>query len=391
MSNWSERAQQIESFKVMDLLSRANELKEQGRDIISMGAGEPDFSTPPLVAKAGIDAIVAGETKYTPSTGIPALQQAIAHFYLQRYQLTIAPERIVITSGASAGLLMVFSLLTDANDNFLLADPGYPCNKQFLRVIEAKAKNIAVSKEDNFQLTAKHIDLAWDKDTAGVLIASPANPTGTMLTKEQLSSLSASVRAKQGYLVVDELYHGLTYEEDAHSVLEVDDDAFVINSFSKYFGMTGWRLGWVVAPKGAVSSLERLAQNLFISPSTIAQHAALAAFHPQTLLELERRRWEFKARRDLLVAGLEELGFKIEAQPQGAFYLYVNASRFTDDSYTFCWQLLEDDGIVVTPGIDFGTNQSNQFIRFSYTTSITDIKRVLRRLSIRLDQPLHLE
>jgi len=377
---WSKRAQEIESFKVMDLLARANELITQGRDIIAMGAGEPDFPTPPLIAAAGVKAIEQGLTKYTPSTGIAPLKQAISHYYLQRYNVVVAPERVIVTSGASAGLLMVFSLLAEAGQNILMSDPGYPCNKQFLRLVEAQAKLIDVDGDTNFQLDPQLVAQHWDEHSAGVLVASPANPTGTMLSKDQLTKLADAVSSQGGTLIVDELYHGLTYEEDAHSVLEVDQNAYVINSFSKYFGMTGWRLGWAIVPQPAVELIERLAQNLFISPPTISQHAALAAFLPQTLSELESRRWQFKARRDVLSQGLKELGFKIEAQPQGAFYLYVNAENFTDNSYDFCWQLLEEEGILVTPGIDFGRNDSKHMIRFSYTTSLENIHRALARL-----------
>ncbi len=381
---WSKRAQEIDSFKVMDLLARTNQLTNQGKDIIAMGAGEPDFATPPLVAAAGIAAIDSGQTKYTPATGIPQLKQAISDYYLSRYKVVVAPERVIVTNGASAGLLMVFSLLADAGKNILMTDPGYPCNKQFLRLVEAKAKLISVDQQVNFQLTPALVEQFWDNDSAGILVASPANPTGTMLSKEQLAQLANSVRDKGGALVVDELYHGLTYEEDAHSVLEVDQDAFVLNSFSKYFGMTGWRLGWAIVPENAIEPIERLAQNLFISPPTVAQYAALAAFEPKTIAELESRRWQFKERRDVLANGLAKLGFVIEAQPQGAFYLYVNASKFTDNSYEFCWSLLEEDGILVTPGIDFGQNDTNHMMRFSYTTSLENIHRALERLAKRL-------
>ena len=388
MSNWSKRAQDIDSFKVMELLARASELTEQGVDVIAMGAGEPDFATPPAICAKATEAIAQGLTKYTPSTGIKPLKEAISQFYQQRYQLDIAPERIVVTAGASAALLLGFSLIAAPGEQVLMTDPGYPCNKQFLRLIEASAKLIAVDGADNFQLSAQHIEQHWDQQSCGALVASPANPTGTMLTKQQLSDLSASIRARGGQLVVDEIYHGLTYDGDATSVLSVDDDAFVINSFSKYFGMTGWRLGWIVAPLNAVPALERLAQNLFISPPTIAQYGALAAFEAETIELLEQRRWIFKARRDLLIDGLTQLGFKLDVVPQGAFYVYVDASAMTMDSYQFCWQLLEQDGILITPGVDFGHNKSGHYLRFSYTTDIERIKEALHRLAQRLDKQI---
>lgn len=390
MTYWSKRSQDIDSFKVMELLARASELSAQGVDIIAMGAGEPDFETPPAISASAIAAINQGLTKYTPSTGIAPLKQAISQFYLDRYQLEIAPERVVITAGASAALLMVFALLVEPGQKVLMTDPGYPCNKQFLRLIEAHAKQIAVSGAENFQLNANHVKQHWDPQCRAALVASPANPTGTMLSEAELRELSSSIRQRGGHLVVDEIYHGLTYDNDATSVLTVDDEAFVINSFSKYFGMTGWRLGWLVAPADAVASLERLAQNLFISPPTIAQYGALAAFEPETIELLEQRRWKFKARRDILVAGLKQLGFKLDVLPQGAFYLYVDSSDITDDSYQFCWQLLEQDAILITPGIDFGRNNARHYLRFSYTTDIERIRLALRRLAQRLGKTIQL-
>lgn len=384
MNNWSDRVADIESFKVMDLLKRAKELDAQGYDVVHMCAGEPDFATPAPIAEAGIAAIRDGHTQYTPAAGIPQLRAAIAAFYQQRYGLHIPAERVIVTAGASGALLMVFAMLANPEQTFMMADPGYPCNPRFLRLLEARGQLVAVTAADNYQLTPELIEQNWNDNTAGVLLASPANPTGSVVHREQLELIAQTVKSKGGHLVVDELYHGLTYGFDATSVLSVDQDAFVLNSFSKYFGMTGWRLGWTIVPETAVPDIERLAQNLFISPPTIAQHAALAAFQPETIAILEQRREAFRARRDLLVGGLRELGFEIPLMPEGAFYVYADASRFTDNTFDFCWELLEQDKVAVTPGIDFGEYRANRYIRFSYTTSVEQIEEALRRLKQRL-------
>lgn len=386
MSNWSDRVAEIDSFKVMDLLKRAKELDALGHDVVHMCAGEPDFATPEPVSEAGIAAIRAGHTQYTPAAGIPPLREAIAGFYKQRYGLDIPAERVIVTAGASGALLMVFATLANPGQRFMMADPGYPCNPRFLRLLEARGQLIPVDASDNYQLTPELIEQNWDAQTAGVLLASPANPTGSVVHREQLELISQTVRAKGGHLVVDELYHGLTYGFDATSVLEVDQDAFVLNSFSKYFGMTGWRLGWTIVPESAVGEIERLAQNLFISPPTISQYAALEAFNPETAAILEQRREAFRERRDLLVNGLRELDFDIPLMPEGAFYVYADASHLTDNTFDFCWELLEQDKVAVTPGIDFGDHRANQFIRFSYTTGIGQIEKALSRLRHRLNR-----
>lgn len=380
----SQRVADIESFKVMDLLKRAKQLDDAGCDVVHMEVGEPDFSTAPLIADAAKKAIDQGHTQYTPAAGIPELREAISGWYKTKYGLAIASERIVVTTGASSALLMVFSLLADAGQSFMMADPGYPCNRQFLRFLEARAQLVPTDAEQNFQLNAQLIEQHWQDCTAGALLASPANPTGMVVHKEELAQIAAAVQRLGGQLVVDELYHGLTYGTDAPSVLEVDPNAFVVNSFSKYFGMTGWRLGWLVAPENAASELEKLAQNLMISPNTVSQYAALAAFHPDTIVELEHRRSEFQKRRDLLVSGLRDLGFDLPVTPEGAFYVYAGASHLTDNTFDYCWSLLEEDHIATTPGLDFGLHRSHEFIRFSYTTGLDRIQLMLERLQKRI-------
>lgn len=380
----SRRAAEIETFKVMDLLKRAKQLDRDGYDVVHMEAGEPDFSTAPEIAEAAKIAIDDGLTQYTPAAGIPELREAISQWYQTKYGLDIAAERIVVTTGASSALLMIFSLLTDAGQSFMMADPGYPCNRQFLRFLEAKSQLVPVDAEHNFQLNEHLVSKYWQDSTSGVLLASPANPTGSVVDRETMKRIAQEVKLRGGSLVVDELYHGLTYEGEAPSVLEVDPDAFVINSFSKYFGMTGWRLGWLVAPVEAAPELEKLAQNLMISPNTVSQYAALAAFKPSTIELLEQRKEQFRLRRDLLVSGLRELGFSIPVMPEGAFYVYAGATHVTDNTFDYCWSLLEDDHIATTPGLDFGRHRCNEFIRFSYTTGIDRIEMALERLSKRV-------
>lgn len=382
----SQRAATIESFKVMDLLKRARALEAQGFDVVHLEVGEPDFKTAKPIADAAILAIQAGHTQYTPAAGIPELRQKIATFYFQRYGVSVKPEQVLVTPGASGALLLAFALLVDAGQRIMMSDPSYPCNRQFLHFLEASAQLVPTGPEQNFQLTRSLIAEHWQSDTVGVLLASPSNPTGTLVPPAEMQAIAQQLKQLGGQLIVDELYHGLTYGMDAMTALQIDPDAFVINSFSKYFGMTGWRLGWLVAPEAAVKEMEKMAQNLFISPSTIAQYAALAAFEPESIQIFEQRREEFRVRRDYLVKGLLELGFIIPAQPEGAFYVYADASRFTDDSFAFCWSLLEENHIAVTPGADFGHVNASRYVRFSYTTSLEQIEKALSRMAKRLIQ-----
>ena len=378
---WSARSRAIEPFHVMALLARANQLQAEGRDVIHLEIGEPDFTTAAPIVAAGQAALAAGYTGYTAARGLPALREAIAGFYAQRYALSIDPERILITPGGSGALLLAASLLVDPGKHWLLADPGYPCNRHFLRLLEASSQLVAVGPQDNYQLTAEALTRHWNSDTVGALLASPANPTGTLLKREELLALSQASNARGGHLVVDEIYHGLTYGVDACSVLEVDDGAFVLNSFSKYFGMTGWRLGWLVAPQAAVGELEKLAQNLYISAPTLAQHAALACFQAPTLAILEQRREAFAERRDFLLPALRELGFGIAVEPQGAFYLYADIRAFGGDAFAFCRHFLETVHVAFTPGVDFGRHQAGQHVRFAYTQSLPRLQEAVERIA----------
>ncbi|WP_312680392.1 pyridoxal phosphate-dependent aminotransferase [Stutzerimonas nitrititolerans] len=380
-SSYSARSRAIEPFHVMALLSRANELQALGRDVIHLEIGEPDFTTAAPIVAAGQAALAAGHTRYTAARGLPLLREAIARFYEQRYQASIDPERVLITPGGSGALLLASSLLVDPGKHWLLADPGYPCNRHFLRLIEGAAQLVPVGPEVRYQLNADLVERHWDRDCVGALVASPANPTGTVLSRDELAELSGALKARGGHLVVDEIYHGLTYGCDAASVLEVDDDAFVLNSFSKYFGMTGWRLGWLVAPADAVPELEKLAQNFYISAPSMAQHAALACFEPATLEILEARRAEFARRRDFLLPALRELGFNIAVVPEGAFYLYADISAFGGDAFAFCRHMLETQFVAITPGLDFGRHQAGHHVRFAYTQDLPRLEQAVERIA----------
>lgn len=281
---FADRLKEIEPFRVVEVLGRATELERAGRDIVHLAAGEPDFPTVQPIVEAGQRALAAGYTQYSQASGIPELKSALSDYYRTEYGLDIAPRRILVTPGASGALLLLSALLLNPGESMLLPDPGYPCNRHFLRLVEGSGQLVPVGPEDGFQLTPDLVERHWQSGTVGAMVASPANPTGAVLNREQLTALAEAVRRRHGYFVVDEIYHGLGYGVATPSVLEVDADAFVINSFSKYFGMTGWRLGWLVAPEEAVAELEKLAQNLFISMSTMAQHAALAGFEPQSTL-----------------------------------------------------------------------------------------------------------
>ncbi len=378
---YSRRSHEIAPFHVMSLLARAQALEQAGHDVIHLEIGEPDFTTAEPIVRAGQAALAAGHTRYTAARGLPALRQAISGFYRSHYGLDIDPERILVTPGGSGALLLASSLLVDPGRHWLLADPGYPCNRHFLRLVEGGAQLVPVGPDTAYQLTPSLVEQHWNADSVGALVASPANPTGTVLSADELAALSKTLHARGGHLVVDEIYHGLTYGLDAPSVLQVDDSAFVLNSFSKYFGMTGWRLGWLVAPPAAVPDLEKLAQNLYISASSIAQHAALACFSAESMAIFEQRREAFRQRRDFLLPALRELGFRIEVEPQGAFYLYADVSAFTDAAQAFCAHFLETEHVAFTPGLDFGFHRANQHVRLAYTQEVPRLQEAVARIA----------
>ena len=376
----ARRMAEIAPFHVMELLARARALEAQGRSIIHMEIGEPDFATPEPIVAAAHQALAAGKTSYTPSLGLPELRQAIATYYRDHHGAQVAPERIIITPGASGALLLALGVLLDRDQQVLLADPGYPCNRHFARFLEGRACSVPVDATHRYQLSADLIEQYWNEQTVAALVATPSNPTGTIIERHELVAMADAVRARGGRLIVDEIYHGLIYEGDAPTALSLRDDIFVINSFSKYFCMTGWRLGWLGVPEGYGREVEKLEQNLYIAAPTLAQHAALVAFEPQTIAILEARKAEFRSRRDLLLPALHELGFQIPSEPQGAFYIYADASAHTDDTHTFALQLLEQAGVAVTPGIDFGCHDAQRYLRFAYTTSQENLKEGIERL-----------
>jgi aspartate/methionine/tyrosine aminotransferase len=375
----------IEPFHVMAILARARELEAQGRSIVHMEIGEPDFPTAVPIVEAGIDALRAGYTQYTPALGLPALRAAIA----ASYPLAARPDpaRVVVTPGSSGALTLVFGVLINSGDEVLMADPGYPCNRHFVRLFEGRATLVPVGASTSYQLTAALIRQYWTSATRAVLISSPSNPTGTLLPEPEMAEIVRTVRELGGVLIVDEIYHGLTYGVPARSALHYSTDVFVVNSFSKYYGMTGWRVGWLVAPAEYVDAIDRLVQNIFLAASTPAQYAALAAFRPDVLSELDRRRDEFRARRDYLLPALRMLGFEIPVTPQGAFYLYADASQLTGDSDDFARRLLEEAGVAITPGLDFGLHAPQRHVRFSYTNTQAQLEEGVRRIAAFLGQP----
>lgn len=376
----SSRSDSIRPFQVMRLLARARELEQQGRDIVHMEIGEPDFPTPAPVINAAQAAIATGQMHYTPATGLPQLKQQIAGFYQQRYAVTVDPKRIVITPGASGALLLALAAVAEPGKTILVSDPGYPCNRNFVHFLSAQTRSVPVGADSAYQITLQHLQTCWDATTVGVVLASPSNPTGTLLATDELQAIIKFVRKKNGVVFMDEIYHGLVYTDNVDTILKYTHDAFVINSFSKYFGMTGWRIGWMVAPEQYVTAIDNFAQNIFLAAPTPAQHAALAAFTPENIAILEARRAEFKRRRDYLLPALRELGFRITTEPQGAFYLYCDCSRFTQNSMQFVEDLLENIGVALTPGMDFGEYNAETHVRVAYTTSMERLEEGVKRL-----------
>jgi aspartate/methionine/tyrosine aminotransferase len=346
-----------------------------------MEVGEPDFPTPAPIVAAGRDAIADGRVRYTPALGLPELRQAISDFYRTRYGVAVPAARIVVTTGASGALTLALACLCEPGRRWLLTDPGYPCNRHFVRSFEGVPVGVPVGPDTSFQPTPGLLADHWTSDTDGLIVASPANPTGTLLSAAELAALRDFVRARDGHLIVDEIYHGLTYDGDAPTALAAGDDLWVVQSFSKYFQMTGWRVGWLVVPEPYLRDVEKLAQNLFISAPTPAQFAAVAAFRPETLAILEARRAELRRRRDFLGPALAGLGFCPAARPQGAFYLYCDSSALAPDSFALAGRMIEEAGVAATPGLDFGRHAPQSHVRFAYTTGIDRLREAVSRLA----------
>lgn len=375
------RAANVRPFYVMDLLARARQMESEGRPVLHLEVGEPDFPTPQPIIDAGIQALRQLKTHYTPAMGLPELRQAIAEYYLHRFELAIDAHRIIVTPGASGALQLALSVLVDTGDNVLLTDPGYPCNRNMIRLLGADSMVVPVDAKTQYQMHASHIAEYWNEQSVAAMIASPSNPTGTMIGQQELIQLIQAVANAGGHLIVDEIYQGLVYTGDQHTALSYSNDVFVINSFSKYFGMTGWRLGWMVVPEAYVDAVDRVAQNLFLAASTIAQHAALSAFEPGTLAILESRVSMFRERRDYLLPARREMGFNIAVEPAGAFYIYADCSRITQDSFAWTRNLLEDEAVALTPGIDFGEHQAATHVRFAYTRPVDQLERACSRIA----------
>ncbi len=374
----SGRVKNIQPFFVMEILTRAKELEHRGKDVIHLEIGEPDFPTPEPVIRKATEFLQQGHVKYTPAAGLPELREAIAGHYRESHGIDLPSNRIFVTPGASGAFLLLFGMLVNRGDGILLSDPGYPCYANLVRLFGGEAVPLPVGPETNFHFTHGLCADSWKQDTRGIILASPSNPTGTVAASEVLESLIRC--SHRGFFIADEIYQGLDYGERSPTALEFSDQVFVVNSFSKYFGMTGWRVGWAVVPDAFVEQTERMMQNLFISAPLPGQQAALAAFSPQCRRELERRRQVFRQRRDLLVAGLTELGFAIPVIPQGAFYVYADCSAFTSDSSEFAKQVLEDTGVAITPGKDFGLHLAERYLRFSFTATSSRLRDALARL-----------
>ena len=390
----TQRAKRIEPFYVMEVAKAAAvmafEFAHTDKPMIFLNIGEPDFTAPPLVQAAAANAIANGKTQYTDATGLPELRQEISAWYGTRFGVDIKPGRIVLTAGASAALQLACLALIEAGDEILMPDPSYPCNRHFVSAAEGKAVLIPTTADERFQLTLAKVEAAWNMSTRGVLLASPSNPTGTSIAPDELHRIAEFVASKNGITMVDEIYLGLNYEERfGHTALalpgQLGNNIISINSFSKYFNMTGWRLGWLVVPEALVPVIERIAQNLFICPSTIAQHAALACFEPDSLAEYERRRNEFKARRDYFIPELNRLGLTVPVMPDGAFYAYADCSKIAaqwglSGSWEFAFELMKRAHVAVTPGRDFGYAEPERFIRFSTANSMEQLKEAVARL-----------
>ncbi len=382
----AHRVGQIAPFHVMELAKRAAALEAQGRDIIHMEIGEPDFGAPPAVLDAAAAAMRQGQLQYTAATGLPELRRAISGHYHDTFGLDVAAERIIVTAGASGALLLACAALVESGAGVLMPDPCYPCNRHFVAAFDGKPHIVACGPEQRFQLRAEDVEAHWSANTQGVLLASPSNPTGTSVPPHELARIVAAVRARNGFVVIDEIYQGLSYDAPPFSALSLGEDCIVINSFSKYFSMTGWRLGWLVVPESLVPAIEKLAQNFFICPSSLAQHAALACFTPASQVIYTQQKEAFRQRRDFLLSALPSLGFTVPVVPDGAFYIYADCSALTDDAHAFALELLEQTGVALVPGLDFGPATARTHLRLSYANSLENLQEAMSRLRTYLSQ-----
>ncbi len=379
------RIDAIEPFRVMQLLERGRELEATGRTIIHMEIGEPDFPTPAPVIRAAHHALDELGQFYTPSTGLPALQQALADWYAREYGVRVDAGRILVTPGTSGAFSMLYAVLLEAGESVLLPDPGYPCQRNFVRLAGGEPVNAPVGPESGYHLSAGHLQRHWREGMRAAVVINPGNPTGTLVDEDQLTALARACRERGCTLISDEIYHGLTYGAKPPTALAFDDEAIVVNGFSKRWAMTGWRVGWVVVPERLVDACRRVMQNIFIAAPTLSQHAALAALEADAEVEAMRRAYD--ERRRFLLEALPPLGFDIVVEPRGAFYIYANVARLTDDSRAFCWRMLEEAGVAVTPGEDFGAHRAAEHVRFSYATGLEALQEGVRRIAAWLGRP----
>jgi aspartate/methionine/tyrosine aminotransferase len=391
----ANRLKHIEPFYVMEFaklardiaLSPACDPARGGEPMIFLNIGEPDFTAPPLVQAAAEAAIASGRSQYTAATGLAPLRERISRWYADHHGLSIAPSRIIVTAGASAALQLACLALFEPGDEVLMPDPCYPCNRHFVAAAGATPTLVPEGPEARFQLSADKVAAHWTPATRGVLLASPSNPTGTSIAPDELRRIVATVRERGGISIVDEIYQALGYDDTfSHSALALGDDVISINSFSKYFSMTGWRLGWLVVPDALVAPIEKLAQNLYICPSTIAQHAALACFEPESLAEYERRRAAFRARRDFVVPALNALGLSVPVMPDGAFYAWADCSAHADSSWALCERLVRQAHVALTPGKDFGPAAAERYLRLSFAASLPLLQEAIERMRRVLNQ-----
>jgi len=378
--NPANRMAEIAPFHVMKLLARARELEATGRSIVHMEIGEPDFETPQPIVQAGIDALQKGHTYYTPALGLRALRVAIANNYQSRYGVEIDPDTVIVTPGSSGALQLACGVLVNPGDEVLLTDPGYPCNKHFVQLMGGVPKFIQLSEENNYQLSLDELEKNWSSKTRAIILASPSNPTGIILDNQLLADVALFAKQRNAYLILDEIYHGLVYDSQSKTLAGQFDNVFIINSFSKYFCMTGWRIGWLISPEAFVNDVDKLAQNIFLAASTPGQYAALAAFSDESVQILESYRIEFQKRRDYLFEAIQSLGFQIQHKPAGAFYLYANSSQLSNDSYQLAEDLLENAGVAITPGKDFGVSNASSHVRFAYTTSLAQLELGINKI-----------
>ncbi len=370
----ASRAIDFRSFIVMDVLERASALERQGQDIIHLEIGEPDFDTPQCIKEAGIKAIRKGKTHYTHSLGIPELRDAICQHYIDKYAVNVNPEQVIVTSGTSPAMLLIFSALLEPGDKIIVSNPYYPCYPNIIKYVGGNCVFVNTKEDDGFQFRPEEVAQKISPQTKGILINSPSNPAGNLLSADRMKNI-----ADLGtYIVSDEIYHGLVYEGKEHTILEYTDKAFVLNGFSKLYAMTGWRLGYVILPKDFVRPMQKMQQNFFISASSVSQWAGLAALS-EAKGDVERMRTIFDQRRHYIVKRLRELGFGISVDPVGAFYILANAKHISNNSYELAFEVLEKAGVGVAPGIDFGSNAEG-YLRFSYANSLENITEGLRRI-----------